>query len=416
MPTFPAFEDTEPPPPSRRARWARAGVAVGVLALLTAGSLVAAALTTGAGPGTDRLAVPSATPSASARAGRPSGILWYDSERLAVADPDGGRPARVSADFATTQQRFYAAVSPDGSRVVTDDGIVVALDAPGLATPQPVVPSSFTQFESVPVAPWADGGERLALSTKGDLPGVAMLTLATGEVELVTAEGAAPAGDPRTDGVAFATGLRKLSGAAPEESFLDTDRVLRVSPNQPRKVLVTKAEVLQRMRLPATTPGSFTTLTFSPDAEHLGFVFVADAKDPGPYGPTVRSAVGVVGRDGGLRGLRPLDPLHFVTSPIWSPAGDAFAFVDFHDTTRLARPDAVVQVWPVQGSRMGDPRPLQPADGLQPFGHDSCAWSPAGDAILCGDHRAWYVLPVVGGTPTVAESVPGRPLAWVGGA
>ena len=421
MPTFPAFEDQEPPPLTRRQRLRRVGVVVGTLSLVAAATLTASAVRNGrnddAAPAANGTAEPSPSTSGD-RTGAPSGILWYDSERLAVADPDGGRRQRISTDFPTTQPRFQLTVAPDRKSAVTDDGYLVALDRSDLAPPQRVLPADLTNAY-VPASAFGDSGRTIVVDLgQGGKPGVSVLTLASGRLQQI-ANGAAPAADPRTTGAAYATGLKELPGADPgggQETFLDSERLERVAPDNfaPPVVLMRKTDLLQLMGLPPKTPAGFTQLGFAPDGEHVFFTAVADTRDAGPYGPTGRWAVGIVARNGDLKAFKALDRLHFPNSPVWSPAGNQLAFLDFANVSRLERAEATPLVWSLGAGPVSAPQQLQPAEGQQPFSHGFCVWKPDGTALLCGDERAWYVMPTAGGAATVAESVPGVPVAWVG--
>lgn len=417
MPTFPAFEDQEPPARSRRQRLTRLGIVVGVLALAAAGGLAATAVRDG--DGGDRLSAgeSSATPSASAsgdRTGPPDGILWYDSERLAVADPDGGRRQRISADFPTTQPRYQLSISPDRTKAITDDGYLVPLDRPGLVPAQRVLPADLAEGSVPPVA-FGDQGRTVTvdLSTSAK-PQVGVIDVATGRLRVVGA-GTVPTGDPRSSGAAFATGIREIAGEDSDDVFLDTDRLERVSPDEftGPTVLLRKADLLRLMALPTTTNAGFASIGFAPDGQHLYFTAVAASNDPGPYGPTGRWAVGILSRAGEVKAFKVLDKLHYPNTPVWSPAGDQLVFEDFADVSRLERARATLLLWTLGPSQVGAPTVLRPAEGLQPFSHGDCVWKPDGTVVLCGDDRAWYTIPLTGGTPSVAESVPGRPLAWV---
>ena len=382
---------------------------------MSGGALAGAGLLERDEPG--RITTSPAPTASAAREGAPAGILYIDSDKLAVADPDAGRPQAISVAFPTSQQRTTLAVSAARTAAVTEDGSLVALDRAGLATPQRIVPADLEDF-TVHRGGWAADGAALAFDVRqGAAKRVGLLTLATGSVAML-ADGINAAGDPRTPGAAYAAGVveRTFQASSVESfQFADAARVERRAPSLPPVTLLTREDFLRLMGLPVGTPTDFTNLTWSPDGERLALTGVAMHTAPKELEFAAgRWGVAVLSRNGQVESFQALPPRHFVGSMAWSPGGDQLVFSDFESVSHLQRPTAKLRSWSYGTGRPGVLTEIKVPEGQQPFSHGECMWSPDGARLLCGDDRAWYTIPVTGGTAGVAETVPGRPAAWLG--
>jgi hypothetical protein len=92
----------------------------------------------------------------------------------------------------------------------------------------------------------------------------------------------------------------------------------------------------------------------------------------------------------------------------WSRDGQ-LALGESVETEVIHTPDHVLTYWDLRSA----PREVPVRGSLDNTLLTPCAWSPAGDRLLCGDDRGWFLVTPRTGEVETVQQVTGRPLAWL---
>jgi hypothetical protein len=92
----------------------------------------------------------------------------------------------------------------------------------------------------------------------------------------------------------------------------------------------------------------------------------------------------------------------------WSSGGQ-LAMAESVETEVIHLADHVLTLWDLRAA----PREIPLPGSFQNTLLTTCAWSPAGDRLLCGDDRGWFDVTPGTGDVELVQPVTGRPLAWL---